>query len=104
MIEYNDIAGLSIKRLGYKLLDPQILKDPLDVQMILSLKPEIPVDDLENTPLIRAASLGLLETCKLLVEYGVELNSSDHNGWTALHWATWMGYLEVCEFLLDRGA
>jgi len=45
-----------------------------------------------------------LETVKLAVEYGVDLNAANTDGRTALDAAKSLGYDSVVEFLAGRGA
>ena len=57
------------------------------------------------TPLYFAASFGLLEVVKSLLEAGVDLN--DHGGsygGTALHAAAWRDHPEIVRLLLEAGA
>ena len=105
MIKFEDIIGLNPKKLGYKLLDPKILKDPLSVKMILGLNPEIPVDKFGNSPLHIAISMGYLDSAKELIVYEMmDLDLVDQGGCTALHYAAEKGHLEVCKFLVTQGA
>jgi ankyrin repeat protein len=45
-----------------------------------------------------------VETAKLLVEHGVDVNAVGQYGWTALHSATYQGLSDVIEFLVSKGA
>lgn len=47
---------------------------------------------------------GNLESAKMLVELGANVNKKDRFGWTALHYAASEGYEEICRFLLRCGA
>lgn len=47
---------------------------------------------------------GNLESAKMLVELGANVNKKDRLGWTALHYAASEGYEEICRFLLRCGA
>jgi len=47
---------------------------------------------------------GNLESVKMLVELGANVNKKDRFGWTALHYAASEGYEEICRFLLRNGA
>jgi ankyrin repeat protein len=58
----------------------------------------------EFTPLILAAQLGAKESVYKLVELGVEIESCDLNGNTALHWAASNGHMAVVNELLEHGA
>lgn len=58
----------------------------------------------QENPIHAAAQLGHLETIKVLIESGADLNAKDHTEDTALHKASRGGYLEVIELLLQAGA
>lgn len=56
------------------------------------------------SPLPLAAQTGNLVAVQTLIELGVELESVDEAGWTALHWAAQTGNLKIAEVLLEKGA
>ena len=70
----------------------------------------------KTTPLMVAAGLAhhenrsrvtepsFLESVKLLVNLGADVNAVNAEGWTALHAATLAGHQTVAQFLLDHGA
>ena len=43
-----------------------------------------------------------IETAKLLVERGVDVNAVGQYGWTALHAASYQGLTDVIEFLVRK--
>jgi len=45
-----------------------------------------------------------IETAKLLVEHGVDVNAVGQYGWTALHAAAYQGMTDVIEYLVSKGA
>ena len=45
-----------------------------------------------------------VETAKLLVELGSDVNAVGERGWTALHGAAYMGLDDVVQLLVDKGA
>jgi len=57
-----------------------------------------PAGILGDTDAKRAGLVGLLLT------HGARPDSRDHDGWTALMWASWSGLTEVAAKLLDSGA
>lgn len=54
--------------------------------------------------LIKAATYGKLELCKLLIEKGVDVNSTFQHGLSAIFGAAMAGHFKVCQFLLQKGA
>ena len=56
------------------------------------------------TPLITAASANDLETARLFVEKGVDVNAATRRGDTALHFAAGAGNLAMVKLLLAKGA
>jgi ankyrin repeat protein len=50
------------------------------------------------------ANFELMETCKVLLEKGCNINGSASNGATALHVAARSGFTELAQLLLERGA
>ena len=45
-----------------------------------------------------------IETVKLLVEHGADVNAAGQFGWTALHAAAYQGLNDVIEYLVSKGA
>ena len=45
-----------------------------------------------------------VETGKILVEHGADVNAVGQFGWTALHAAAYQGLTDVIEFLVSKGA
>lgn len=56
------------------------------------------------TPLMRAARKGALPEVFELVVDGVEIDTKDDRGWTALSYACYQGHYEIARQLLDSGA
>lgn len=62
---------------------------------------------LEFNSLREAARRGDLETCKILLEHGADVDVQSTGIWsnsTPLHLAAYNGHTEVCNLLLKRGA
>lgn len=57
-----------------------------------------------GTPLMRAAYNGHLETVKLLINKGADVNIQNAAGTTALMKAAYKGHLEIVKFLIDNNA
>jgi uncharacterized protein len=76
------------------------LSEQLDKGLDVNL--ETPV--LHTTLLIYAAAHGHLDTVKMLVDRGADVNATDVTGWTPLHAAAYGGNPEIIRFLLSHGA
>jgi ankyrin repeat protein len=62
-------------------------------------------DDFDNTPLHLAVKNSNYDICKLLLEFGADVNACDQWGNRPLHIATqWIGRASICKLLLDYGA
>lgn len=58
---------------------------------------------LQGTPLMYAASTGDLDLCKLLIENKAKINQLDINNDHALNWATFYGYIDIMNLLIENG-
>jgi hypothetical protein len=58
----------------------------------------------KETPLMSASTNGYIDTVQLLATRGADLNRTDSQGHTALHYAAERGHHTVVKFLLDAGA
>ena len=57
--------------------------------------------DYNRTPLMMAAVRGAADISEwLLQQPGIDIDCSDDNGYTAMHWACWNGQVEVLRVLL----
>lgn len=76
------------------------------VKYLISLGADINAisDDRNNTPVMDAASSGDLDSLKLLVSEGANLETQSKNGQTALILAVGHGDVEVSNYLLSTGA
>ncbi len=59
---------------------------------------------LDERPLHWAAMWGQLDTVKLLLEKGAEIDAPTSSKMTPLHWAAWQGGLEVVKYLVSKRA
>ena len=70
--------------------------------------PVRPYDDFGKTPIVRAASRGMLEVVKALVESGADVDgvvgSESLSFGEPLLWAAWHGHDDVALWLLENGA
>lgn len=56
------------------------------------------------TLLGKAAQKGSAKVCNLLIDLGVDIDSCNAFGWTALHWAAFGDHAVACTVLLKGGA
>ena len=61
-------------------------------------------NSMENTPLHAAVAGRQFELVKLLLENGIDVNATQHGGWTALHGAAQNGDARLTALLLANGA
>lgn len=54
--------------------------------------------------LLAAAKLGRRNVVVRTLRVGADINAVDVKGWTALHWASYLGHWRVAELLLQNGA
>lgn len=59
------------------------------------------LDLMQQSPIISAAKLGHSVMCLLLLENGADQSIGDYNGYTALHYSSRNGHLEVTKTLLQ---
>ena len=83
-------------------------KQNLDiVRTLLAQKPPASArikDRRDQLPLHRAAAVGSVPIMKALLDAKSPLNSTDIDGWTALHHAVSEGHGDAALFLLNKGA
>jgi len=58
---------------------------------------------LQGSPLMYAASTGNMQLCKLLIDHGANTNQLDINEDHALNWATYYGYVDIINLLINSG-
>ncbi len=76
----------------------------LKAAKVLILTKGMPIDDRnehDETPLMIASIKGYLETAKLLMDQGADVNKP---GWTPLHYAASKGNIEMIRLLLEANA
>jgi ankyrin repeat protein len=61
-------------------------------------------NSMENTPLHAAVAGGQCPVVKVLLENGIDVNATQHGGWTALQGAAQRGDAKLTELLLANGA
>lgn len=61
-------------------------------------------DENGTTPLMIAASKGLTQFVREILNHGAEVNAQDLDNWTALLCAAKAGHLDVVEILFESGA
>lgn len=54
--------------------------------------------------LMVAAAFGHVDTVRVLIDTGADVNAQDLTGWTPLHAAAFKGNLQIVRLLLERGA
>jgi FOG: Ankyrin repeat len=54
--------------------------------------------------LLEAASRGHVDIVRFFLEYGVDSNVQDNDGWTPLHRALWFCNVDAARVPLDHGA
>ena len=59
---------------------------------------------LRNKQLFEAAHIGDIEQTENLIKHGADVSTTDHHGYTALHYATSHGYVEIVKLLVIAGA
>lgn len=59
---------------------------------------------LELNHLLEASAEGDIEKVKLLLDQGIDVNSANAQGWTALTNAAYNQHLELVKFLVEHGA
>jgi len=83
-------------RKDYVQLIPRLLFWGADVNMV--------AHDRANTPIMEAASKGMVDVVSLLIEKGAGMNHTSKNGQTALILAVGNGQIETAQLLLESGA
>jgi ankyrin repeat protein len=63
-----------------------------------------PQDTEGDTPLMWAAQGGKVNSARILLEYGVDIDLKNNDDMTALHWAAKNGHLDITELLLEYNA
>jgi ankyrin repeat protein len=61
-------------------------------------------NSMQNTPLHAAVAGGRFAVVKVLLENGIDVNATQHGGWTALQGAANSGDAKLAELLLANGA
>lgn len=94
-----EFRGTSFNSMYYKFHDrPDIVEALLDAGAVLETRAE------GENPLLEAARYGELETMKVLLAHGADVNAADQYGQTALVYTASLGDAAGVEFLLHHGA
>ncbi len=62
------------------------------------------IANLLNTAFISSVAYGNLESARLLIDMGADVNCKDKTGQSALMWAAFMGHPKIAELLIQKGA
>ena len=58
----------------------------------------------DGSALNEASISNQIDIVRYLLEKGADVASQDHQGFTALHWAAWHCYMDLCRLLLEHNA
>ena len=101
----------NIDRDGYSVLScsarygfTSIAKTLLDYGADLNIHDVDYVHEYGKTPLIHACQQGHIDVVKLLVEYGVNIEDPDNDGFTPMYYAILHNYNNIVKVLLEHGA
>ena len=72
-------------------------------QLLIECGAKVEIGDSDASPLHAAAGMGNLETVRLLLGKGANINSRDREGRTPLYWAEGTHSADVVAFLKSRG-
>ena len=95
------MAQRQSKKSQVSLQKPKMQDDVLHEQMPVS--PLLKALQRDNE-LIEAAKHDDYEKAKLLLEEGVNINTINKKGETALHFPAWAEYARICRLLIEKGA
>lgn len=56
------------------------------------------------TTLMSAALIGDIDTVKVMLDRGADVNAQDRIGWTALKYAEWKHHTDIAQLLRKAGA
>jgi ankyrin len=61
-------------------------------------------DRKDSRRLLEAAKCGQVDAVLSLLQHGIDVNTKDGNGFTALHWATFHRHTDIVKLLLEHGS
>lgn len=74
------------------------------VQWLIEQGPDIEAYEYQR-PLHMASEIGQLAIMKCLIDHGANITSRcGHNGWKAVHYASYNGHIHIIQYLLQQGA
>lgn len=95
----SDIKALALSAscmTGHLKIVDYFVKQGVDIEAKISV---------ENTSaLVETVICGHLDLADYLLRQGADITSQDHQGFTALHWAAWHGYIDLVDLLLSYDA
>jgi ankyrin repeat protein len=62
------------------------------------------IEEIKTRILMKAARAGKTDMLEALLDEGIDVNTKDNDGMTALMWAAYKCHLTAVEFLLDNDA
>ncbi|MFH1283279.1 MAG: ankyrin repeat domain-containing protein [bacterium] len=105
VIKRDESLILPIKESGFSLLHIAATAGQLEiVKLLISKGSHLNHKTREGTPLILASLMGHSKIVNVLLDNNAEINLTDSNGMTALHWASSEGNFEIVKTLLDHNA
>jgi len=89
---------------GLNIHDAAFTGDVRQVNQLLKTNKELAndKDEMNQSPLHKAAMNGWCDIVKILVQSGSQVNAGDISGCTPLHYSAGNGYLEISRYLVEQ--